>query len=284
MKTIYSPDMVANTGRLTSPSAGKPRLVAEALAQTPWPIEFVCPDPIAIDAIVRVHDVGFVDAILTLRSPDGFGSLSESVVRSLPYTCGGFHTGALIALSEGLSVSLTSGFHHAYPARARSYCTFNGLMISAVKLLDDSLASRVAIIDCDYHYGDGTDAIIEAMALENRILHVTFGKSYRARHHARAYLMAMEALRDPLREFRPDIVFYQAGADTHVDDPLGGLLTTDEMRTRDRTMFAIARDLGIPLTWNLAGGYQMAQDGSIPIVIDLHLNTFAEALREWQLI
>lgn len=30
-----------------------------------------------------------------------------------------------------------------------------------------------------------------------------------------------------------DLVIYQAGADMHVDDPLGGIMTTDEMRQRD---------------------------------------------------
>jgi acetoin utilization deacetylase AcuC-like enzyme len=78
-------------------------------------------------------------------------------------------------------------------------------------------------------------------------------------------------------------VFFQAGADAHVDDPLGGLLSTDQMRERDRTVFAVCRDLGIPLTWNLAGGYQEEPDGSIPKVVALHLNTFDEALRVWNL-
>ena len=49
-------------------------------------------------------------------------------------------------------------------------------------------------------------------------------------------------------------------------------------------MFALASDLGIPLTWNLAGGYQKEPDGSIPRVVDLHLNTFQEALRVWGMV
>jgi acetoin utilization deacetylase AcuC-like enzyme len=79
-------------------------------------------------------------------------------------------------------------------------------------------------------------------------------------------------------------VFFQAGADAHVDDPLGGLLTTSQMRERDRIVFNVCRDLGIPVTWNLAGGYQQEADGSIPKVVELHLNTFEEALRAWKLL
>ncbi len=46
--------------------------------------------------------------------------------------------------------------------------------------------------------------------------------------------------------------------------PYGGLLTTDQMRARDRIIFHLARELSIPLTWNLAGGYQIERDGIIP--------------------
>ena len=51
-----------------------------------------------------------------------------------------------------------------------------------------------------------------------------------------------------------DVVLYQAGADPHIDDPLGGILTTEQMSARDRSVF---EKLGhLPMVWNLAGGYQ----------------------------
>ena len=50
-------------------------------------------------------------------------------------------------------------------------------------------------------------------------------------------------------------MIYQAGADPHIDDPLGGILTTKQMSWRDRQVF---EQLGHkPLVWNLAGGYQI---------------------------
>ena len=101
---------------------------------------------------------------------------------------------------------------------------------------------------------------------------------------AAAYLTSVYGLREQLQQFGPDLILYQAGADTHVDDPLGGLLTSAEMRERDHAMFSIARELAVPLSWNLAGGYQVEQDGTIPRVVELHLNTFEEALRVWGLV
>jgi acetoin utilization deacetylase AcuC-like enzyme len=51
-----------------------------------------------------------------------------------------------------------------------------------------------------------------------------------------------------------DLLLYQAGADPHIDDPLGGFLTTDELAERDRIVFSVAKEIGIPVVWNLAGG------------------------------
>lgn len=284
LKAFYSPRMVADAERLASPSDRKPREVSQVVSRTPWPVDLVAPEPISVADICRVHDSRFVVDVLELRRASGFGSRSASVARSLPYTCGACYCSAVAALADGISASLASGFHHAGPSVARGFCTFNGLMIATVRLLESAQARRLAIIDCDYHYGDGTQAIIDARGLGSRVLHVSFGLTYKRPEQAEAYLERMRDLRHELSAFRPDLIFYQAGADTHVDDPLGGLLTTEQMRERDHTMFSIARDLGIPLTWNLAGGYQVEPDGSIPRVVQLHLNTFEEALRVWRLI
>lgn len=283
LKVVYSEEMVSDPGEPRSVSAKKPRSVARALAERPWPVDIVPPEPVPLDALYRVHDPSFVDGILGLRLLNGFGSRSQSVARSLPYTCGAVLTSARLALAEGVSASLTSGFHHARYSSARGYCTFNGLMVAAAALLDAGDVERVAIVDCDFHYGDGTESLIRLMSLHERVLHVSFGKAFRRRDQADTYLASVRDLPLDFGGFRPDLVFFQAGADAHLDDPLGGMLSTEQMRERDRTVFTVCRELGIPLTWNLAGGYQEEPDGSIPKVVDLHLNTFDEALRVWQL-
>lgn len=284
LKTVYSLDMVSDAGRRGAPSDRKPLAVSEALLETGWPIELVRPEPASIADLCRVHDQAFVEDVLELRRRNGFGSVSPSVARSLTYTCGACHCSALIALEEGVSASLTSGFHHAGPNRGGGFCTFNGLMSTAVKLLDEERVRKVAIVDCDYHYGDGTQAIIDALTLSSQVLHVSFGALFKRADQAEDYLVAVDRLRGTFDEFRPEIIIYQAGADVHVDDPLGGLLTRSQMQERDRRVFAIARERGIPVSWNLAGGYQVDPDGAIPRVVQLHLDTFEQALRAWQLL
>jgi hypothetical protein len=60
-----------------------------------------------------------------------------------------------------------------------------------------------------------------------------------------------------------------------VDDPLGGVLNTEQMILRDRKVFEAAGRRRVPIAWNLAGGYQDPLDK----VVDLHVNTMRECAR-----
>ena len=73
----------------------------------------------------------------------------------------------------------------------------------------------------------------------------------------------------------PDLVVYQAGADSHIDDPLGTLeITTDQMFSRDHIVYSFCRQKKIPVMFVLAGGYQEPIETKL---VSLHLNTFRAA-------
>ena len=74
-----------------------------------------------------------------------------------------------------------------------------------------------------------------------------------------------------------DVLLYQAGADPHVDDPLGGFLDDEQLARRDAIVFAEARKLGLPVAWNLAGGYQTP----LRRVLDIHDRTMIECVRAY---
>gem|GEM_PF-2253846 len=42
-------------------------------------------------------------------------------------------------------------------------------------------------------------------------------------------------------------------------------------------MFDALVDFGVPVVWNLAGGYQAEPDGTIPRVLEIHDNTMLAA-------
>jgi acetoin utilization deacetylase AcuC-like enzyme len=160
-----------------------------------------------------------------------------------------------------------SGFHHAHYDSGGGFCTFNGLTVTAAKLLAERLVQRVMILDCDQHFGDGSEQIIGRLSLDRSVENASFGRWFHKPAHATAYLTRLRGIVERLSDF--DLVLYQAGADVHVDDPLGGVLTTEQMVLRDRIVFEAARRQAIPIAWNLAGGYQDPIEG----VLALHLNT-----------
>jgi acetoin utilization deacetylase AcuC-like enzyme len=134
------------------------------------------------------------------------------------------------------------------------------------------------ILDCDVHYGDGTEEILKRLGLTGSITNATFGRWFHEPSQAVAYL---QRLRETVAGFNAfDLILYQAGADVHVDDPLGGVLTTDQMIERDQIVFDAARASDSPIAWNLAGGYQTP----LSKVVDLHVNTLRECVKAFGLM
>lgn len=149
-------------------------------------------------------------------------------------------------------------------------------MVTAMSLLKDGFAKKVGILDADQHYGDGTFEIIERLGVHAQVPHVTFGRKYSEVSQAVSFLQELPGV---VRSFRGcDVLLYQAGADPHINDPLGGWLNTAQLRERDRRVFATCREIGLPVVWNLAGGYQRDMFGEIRPVLDIHDNTMAECV------
>lgn len=271
MRVVYS-ELMNAPAQGFSPSAAKPKAVMDAwLAQ--WPNLRVCaPSPVTREDLYRAHARDFVDGVLELREANGFGTRSPEVAASLPYTSGALLTAARWALELGGMVAApVSGFHHAHWDDAAGFCTFNGLMVTALALRAERPGLRIGILDYDYHYGDGTEDILGRVGREG-IVHVTAGADWRRGSDAKAFLE--NTSHDLARMAGCDLVLYQAGADPHVDDPLGGFLTTPQLALRDRRVFAGLRDRGIPVAWDLAGGYQ----NPLSKVVTIHLNTMRAAI------
>jgi acetoin utilization deacetylase AcuC-like enzyme len=271
---FYSDEVIADADSF-SPSAGKPRAVVDAWRAAEMPIELRSIVPVTVEELSASHDAKFVRDVLDCRTENGFQNRREDVARSLPFTNGAMLCAARHALDQGVACAPVSGFHHANYANAGGFCTFNGLMVSAIRLLAEDKVRRVMILDCDMHFGNGTEDIIERLSLGEQVENVTFGRWFATPAQAERYLELLE--REVARLGAFDLVLYQAGADVHVDDPLGGVLTTEQMRVRDDIVFRAAKAAGVPLAWNLAGGYQQP----LSIVLNLHTQTMRECVQAY---
>lgn len=264
MKVFYSDKMVAQEGG-DSPSARKPKLVVDAWVATGIPLEIEVPDPVSVDDFALAHDRAHVESVLASKSMNGFGNYDAEVAASLPYTTGAMLSAARKAiLCRGAVAAPCSGFHHAEWDRSMMFCTFNGLMVTARKLREEGAADRVGILDCDYHFGNGTEDIIRKIDGGSWVRHITATRGYR---RDETFLERLPGMLNGFSEC--DVLLYQAGADPHVDDPFGGFLTTEELSTRDEIVFSQCAKMGLPIAWNLAGGYQDDFDK----VIAIHVNT-----------
>jgi acetoin utilization deacetylase AcuC-like enzyme len=249
----------------------------------------------AIDlaSLRAVHSDRYLKAILTgepkaLACSQGLPSWSAGIARGWLLNLGGLYAAASAALAKKtITANLGHGYHHAGVNRGEGYCTLNGLAVVARKLLAEGKARRVMVVDLDQHEGNGTAActigapgIINVSiygsnmggppaAENNLVVHVKHGSLTSGQARDANYLAAI-ASRLPalIRQHDPDLILYQAGMDPH--DCAG--ITPEALAVRDAYVFAVARSLGKPVTWVLAGGYS-----SLEMLRRLHTGTVKAA-------
>jgi acetoin utilization deacetylase AcuC-like enzyme len=279
VKVFYNEKQSCTQANSYSPSAGKPALVVrDWIEKFGNEIEIQSFQEATRYDLYQAHDREYVDGVLDCREDNGFGNKNKAIAESLPYT-----TGSMIAAAEwvcdpksrrdmpNIVFSPTSGFHHAGYSYGGGYCTFNGLMVTAIKMHKEKKADKILILDFDQHYGDGTQNIIDHLGLDY-VTHITSGKSYNNAEQAFDVLGDLWGM--GVRAY--DLVMYQAGADSHVDDPLGGIFTTEQMLTRDIAVLDLCTMRCLPCIVTLAGGYKRDDAGSIEPVLALHRQTMGK--------
>lgn len=275
MKVFYNENQSVDISKmkLFSPSAAKPEKVIQDWGKKGYPFEIVSDfAPMTKDQIGMVHSPIYVNGIFSGKRRNGFGTTHKAIRNSFPWTTGSMVAASLHALKTGeVTMSPTSGFHHAGYNFGGGFCTFNGLMVSVAMALQAG-AKKIGIVDFDMHWGNGTADIIRKIDFGVDVPHLPCpdfqGKV------VTEYLKKLPDLINYIFE-GCDLVLYQGGADSHINDPLGGTFTTKQFRLRDRVVFRTFKKLGIPVVWNLAGGYQQP----IQKVLDLHRITIEECLR-----
>jgi acetoin utilization deacetylase AcuC-like enzyme len=166
--------------------------------------------------------------------------------------------------------------HHAGPRVFGGYCYFNNCACAAHYLRD---AGRVAIVDIDYHHGNGTQEFFER---QRRIFTASIHGDPKVEYpyfwgyanergvgaakgtnlnvplplksDDSAYLTALERVLRALRRFDPAFLVIAAGFDTHTTDPIGGFDLSTEVYREVGARFAA---LDIPTLICQEGGYNV---------------------------
>jgi len=167
--------------------------------------------------------------------------------------------------------------HHAGPRVFGGYCYFNNVATAAEFL---SPHGSVAILDIDYHHGNGTQEFFEERKdVFTSSIHGDPDAEYpyfwgyedeKGRGQGvgsnlnlplpkgsgiETYLKALDKFQDAVRAFAPDYLILSAGFDTHKTDPIGGFsLETEDYGTIGARLAA----LDIPTLICQEGGYNPA--------------------------
>ena len=312
---VYSPRYHINLGPHVFPTSKYPHLrdalVARHLAAAS---DFVEPAAATWDDLELVHTTDYLGKLRDgTMSPVEQARLeltpTPSVVEGFRLMCGGTVLAARLALglasppeigdhpggdpgphrpTRGLGLHLGGGFHHACGDHGEGFCMFNDVAVAIRVLKRGRAVSRVAIVDCDVHHGNGTAFIF---AGDRSVF--TFSM-HQARNYPafkppssldidlpdyaddELYLRQLSGALPRVLASGPDIVFYLAGADPFEEDKLGGLsLTKEGLRRRDRLVFAAVRELNLPVVVTLAGGYAH----NVGDTVDIHAATMEEGMR-----
>lgn len=182
--------------------------------------------------------------------------------------------------------------HHAGSEYAMGYCYLNNAAVAAIELVQ---RGRVAILDIDYHHGNGTqeyfyssDRVLFASIHAHpaykfpyvsgysfeRGVGVGYGFNYNQPLLPSAtrteYFTALDETLRIISDYNPRYLVVSLGVDTHIADPVGGFAL--ELTDFDAIGKAIG-ELNIPTLFVQEGGYNI---DTLGILVCRVLNGFNE--------
>jgi acetoin utilization deacetylase AcuC-like enzyme len=291
-KLLFHPGFTVDLGPHVFP-AQKYRLVRERLLETGVAdhADLVRPRTAGDEDVLRVHTADYVRKLKSgdLSAPERLAlevPWSRALVEGVWLAAGAAIEAGRRARADGCAIVLGGGFHHAFADHGEGFCLVHDVAVATAALRAAGEVGRVAVMDLDVHQGNGTAALFTGdRAAFTVSLHqesnypavkppstIDVGLADGADDDA--YLAALEAPLARALDFRPDLLWYLAGADPYEEDLLGGLaLTGAGLRERDRRVFAAARAAGVPVAVTLAGGYAASPADTVTI----HAETVAAA-------
>lgn len=220
--------------------------------------------------------------------------LDRRVLQPMRLATMGTAIAARTALSTGIAINLSGGYHHASRDRGEGFCIYSDIAIAIAMLRQSQripLDDCIAIIDLDAHQGNGLerifyhDATVQILDMYNGDI---YPNDHRATERINCNLPLKSGTRDQeylsklqedlpafLRRSQPKIAFYNAGTDIYENDPLGRLKISQQgVLERDRFVFKTLVEAGIPVVMVLSGGYTRES-------YKLIANSVADVLQTW---
>ena len=216
-------------------------------------IDIFKPNKATVEDLQRAHSKKYIEIIKELSKKGGMLSLDTPAPKGI-FDIASLATGGTILAAEKLfnkyeiSVNPLAGFHHAGRNSSSGFCFFNDIAVVIEYLREKKKLKKFLVIDLDVHHGNGTQEIYcedktvlnLSFHQDGRTLYPGTGKlEYIGKEKAKgytinlplppgtgsnSYLYAVDQIIPRIVEqFKPEIIIYQSGVDTHHSDPLADL-------------------------------------------------------------
>ena len=235
--------------------------------------------PEALDELLQKPNVRMFQSprvseelILKVHAPEMPKMVARDLLCSTAYESAGGVVAAMEALAQGeidrAFCFIGAGGHHSGHHQFWGACCFNDVVLALTRVREVSSWRRLAIVDTDAHHGDGTRQLVQN---DPEVLHLCFcGDDYHSPDGTKvdvdvyrlAYTQApdsqyVELVRQHLplvAAFKPDLLLWYYGFDTHADD-YGSLgLSIEPYFQICDLMLETAGELNVPLQVVLGGG------------------------------
>lgn len=200
------------------------------------------------EALLKVHDSRHVERVMTADTRHGPVPIDDDTAQSAHTLEAALHAAGAGILGVDLVMDGKAGLafccvrppgHHAERTRAMGFCFFNNVAVAAAHARSRGL-KRIAILDFDLHYGNGTADIFAGETdvwLYSTYQHPLYPHWSGATHAANLVDVPLPAYADgkafrhavaenwmpALEKQKPELILVSAGFDAHADDPLGDL-------------------------------------------------------------
>ncbi|NBU98969.1 MAG: histone deacetylase [Spirochaetia bacterium] len=249
-------------------------------------LEFLHPEPVEKSDLELVHTKEYLDDLFSLRISKSTKNselpLNNSILETFLYGVGGTILATELTEKHDFVYNIGGGYHHSYADHAEGFCYLNDVAVAIRKFQKIHPNKKILIIDLDVHQGNGNSKIFEKD--ENVFTFSMHQESIYPKKELskldiglKDFCTDSEYLRilsDSLKQielqFKPDLMYYLAGADPYEDDRLGSLkITKNGLIERDKKVkeFAIKNNSKVVVL--TAGGYAR---NTVDTVL-IHFNT-----------
>ncbi len=249
-------------------------------------IKIFNPKKATVSDLLRVHEKVYIEkiknssktgGILTFDTPIPVGIFDIALL----VTGGTMLAGDKLFNGFQKMVNPLAGFHHASRSTSSGFCFFNDIAVTIEYIRKKYNVKRFEIIDLDVHHANGTQEIYYS---DPTVLKISFHQDGRTLYPGtgsmekigkeegegyninfpfppgtseKNYIKVFDEIIPTLtNQFKPELIIYQSGVDTHYSDPLADInLSYQTFYYLSKKIYELSKNLSDKLLVLFGGGY-----------------------------